>query len=269
MKEHDMDPNETPEIVPEKIKSSFNFKPFIGIAILVISFHVGINYFISEDDADTVVSIFSMFVPLALAIIGFSVAYKYRGTQVFGKSYLALSLGYLSIFFAELTYAIYDIIYNVEPYPSIADVFFFLLYPLLLTYLMMNIKFFAPKISIKSKLWIIVMPLLVLLGYSILSTTEAEISIFEFDFFYGTIFVYFATLTLAVAVVGAVILKEGVIGKSWLILVIGILLNNLGDIWYYNLELFDAYDLLHPVNMFWYSGYMVVIYALVKHKKTL
>ena len=82
----------------DKIKSSFDFKPLLGIAILVISFHIGINYFISGDDADTVVSIFSMFVPLSLAIIEFSVAFKYRGTQVFGRAYLSLSLGYLSIF---------------------------------------------------------------------------------------------------------------------------------------------------------------------------
>lgn len=264
-----INPEEIPNVVPDKIKSSFDFKPLIGIAILVISFHVGINYFISGDDADTAVSIFSMFVPLSLAIIGFSVAFKYRGAQVFGRAYLALSIGYLSIFFAELTYTIYDIVYDIEPYPSIADIFFFMLYPLLLTYLLLNIRFFAPKIGIKSKLWIILMPLLVLTGYAILSTTEGDISIFEFDFYYGTIFVYFATLTLAVAVVGAIILKEGVIGKAWLILVIGILLNNLGDIWYYNLELFGAYDLIHPVNMFWYSGYLVVIYALIKHKKTL
>lgn len=269
MNEDKIDPKETPEIVPDKIKSSFNYKAFLGIAVLVISFHIGINYLISEDNADTVVSIFSMFVPLTLAIIGFTVVLKYKGTQIFGKAYLALSLGYLSIFFAEVTYAVYDIVYDIEPYPSIADVFFFMLYPLLLIYLFKNIKFFAPKLGKKSKIWIIAMPLLVLLGYSVLSTTEGEVSILEFDFYYGIIFVYSATLTLAVAVVGASIFKEGVIGKAWLILVIGILLNNIGDLWYYNLELFDGYDLLHPVNMFWYSGYIVVIYALIKHKKTL
>ena len=269
MEEDNIDPNEVPEVVPDKVKSSFDYKAFVGIAILVISFHIGINYFITGDDADTAVSIFSMFVPLALAIIGFSVVRKYKGTQVFGRAYLALSFGYLSIFFAEVTYAVYDIVYDIEPYPSIADVFFFMLYPLLLVYLILNIRFFAPKLGKKSKIWIILMPILVLVGYSILSTTEGEISIFEFDFYYGIVFVYSATLTLAVAVVGASIFKQGAIGKAWLILVIGILLNNLGDLWYYNLELFGAYDLVHPVNMFWYAGYLVVIYALIKHKKTL
>lgn len=269
MEEDKINPDEVPEVVPEKVKSTYDYKAFLGIAILVISFHVSINYFVSGDNADTAVSIFSMFVPLSLAIIGFSVVKKYKGTQIFGRAYLALSLGYLSIFFAEVTYAVYDIVYDIEPYPSIADVFFFLLYPLLLTYLFINIKFFAPNLGRNSKLWIILMPLIVLLGYSILSTTIGEISVLEFDFYYGIVFVYAATLTLAVAVVGASIFRQGAIGMAWLILVIGILLNNIGDIWYYNLELFGGYDLVHPVNMFWYSGYIVVIYALLKHKKTL
>ena len=265
MKEQDKEP----DVVPDKIKSSFNYKAIIAILVLVISFHVLINYFVVSDDADNLVSIFSFLNPLIVAIMGFSVVLKYKRTHVFGKSHLALSFGFLSIFLAELTYMIYDIVFNIEPYPSIADVFFFMLYPLLLVYLFLNIRFFTPKISKRAKIWIIVMPLVVLLGYSILSTTEAELDIFEFDFYYGTIFVYVVTLTLSVAVIGAIIFKEGAIGKAWMILVSGILLLTIGDIWYYNLELFGAYDLVHPVNMFWYAGYWIIIYALYKHKKTL
>lgn len=262
-------PDEVPEVVPDKIKSSFDYKAIIGIAVLVVSFHIIINYFVSTDNSDLIVSIFSFVNPLIVTIIGFYVARKYGTSQVFGKSHIALSLGFLSIFLAEVTYMIYDIVYNIEPYPSIADVFFFLLYPFLLIYLFLNIRFFVPKLSKLAKIWIIVMPLVVLLGYSILSTTKAEISIFEFDFYYGIIFVYVVTLTLSVAVVGAFILKAGVIGKAWIILVSGILLLTIGDIWYYNLELFEGYDLTHPVNMFWYAGYWAVTYALIKHKKTI
>ena len=96
----EIDPDEEPEVVQEKIKSPFDYRAIIGIGALVISFHVLINYFISPDNADTVVSVFSFFNPLIVAIIGFTVVVKYRGSQVFGKSYIALSFGFLSIFFA-------------------------------------------------------------------------------------------------------------------------------------------------------------------------
>ncbi|MFB5624926.1 MAG: histidine kinase, partial [Nitrosopumilus sp.] len=145
------EPDKNPEVVPDKITSRFDFRAFAGIIALVISFHVIVNYVISPENTDTVVSIFSFLNPLIVTIIGFSVVIKYRGTLVFGKSYLALSLGFLSIFLAEVTYMIYDIVYNIEPYPSIADIFFFMLYPCLLIYLFLNIRFFSPKISKRAK----------------------------------------------------------------------------------------------------------------------
>ncbi|MDH3658063.1 MAG: histidine kinase [Nitrosopumilus sp.] len=256
-----------PEIVPDKIRSRLDYRALIGIALLVVLFHVLINYIIGTDDADTIASIFSFFNPLVVASVGFIVAVRYRKSLVFGKSYTALAIGYLSIFFGEVTYMLYDIVYNIEPYPSIADVFFFIQYPLLLVHLILNIKFFAQKINKISKIWIIIMPIIILLGYSILSTTEDGIEIFEFDFYYGIVFIYFSALTLSFAVIGAMIFKEGAIGKAWVLLVIGILFNTMGDTWYYNLELFEAYDLVHPVNMFWYAGYWLVIYALIKLKQ--
>lgn len=263
------DSDKAPEIVPEKITSRFDFRAFAGIIALVVSFHIIVNYYVSPENTDSIVSIFSFLNPLVVTIIGFSVVIKYRGSLVFGKSYLALSLGFLSVFLAEVTYTVYDIVYNIEPYPSIADIFFFMLYPGLLAYLFLNIIFFSPKISKRAKIWISLMPLAVLIGYSVLSTTEAEISIFEFDFYYGIIFVYAVTLTLSVAVIGAFIFKEGAIGKAWMLFVAGILLLTIGDVWYYNLELFEGYDLVHPVNLFWYAGYWVTIYALIKQKKTI
>ena len=166
MKDDEIDPNEVPEVVPEKITSRFDFKAFAGIIALVISFHVVINFVINPDSTDTIVSVFSFFNPLVVTIIGFSVVAKYRGTLIFGKSYLALTLGFLSIFLAEVTYMIYDLVYNIEPYPSIADVFFFMLYPFLLFDLFKNIRFFSPKIYKKmQKSWIIAMPLPVLLAF--------------------------------------------------------------------------------------------------------
>lgn len=258
-----------PDIVPDKIRSPFDYRVLIGIAALVISVHIFINYFTIPDDADTIASIFSILNPLIVSTIGFFIAIRYRGSIIFGKSYMALAVGYLGIFLGEVTYMVYDIVYDIEPYPSIADVFFFMQYPLLIIHLVLNIKFFTPKINKIAKIWVTVMPITILIGYSILYMMEDGKNILEFDFIYGVIFVYFSSLTLSFAVIGAIIFKEGAIGKAWILLAIGILFNTMGDTWYYNLELFDAYDLLHPVNMFWYAGYWLVMYALIKHKKTI
>lgn len=259
-----------PEIVPDKIKSPFNYKILAGIASLVIIFHVLINVVIIPDDAEMIASIFSFLNPLIASIIGFIVAFRYKGAAVFQKAYLALSAGFFAIFLGEIIYFAYDLfIPDVDPYPSIADIFFFAQYPLLLSHIIINVRFFSPKLNKISKIWIVLFPISILLAYTSMSWVGSKELWSDFDFYYGAVFVYFSALTLSVAVIGAIIFKEGVIGKAWLLLVIGIMLNTMGDTWYYNLEIFNQYNLEHPVNLFWYAGYWLVIYALIKHKNIL
>ena len=79
----ELDPNEVPEVVPEKIKNPLDIKALIGIAVLVISFQVVTTQFLEEGtDLDTVISVFSFLNPLILAIVGFTLlqsieAHKY------------------------------------------------------------------------------------------------------------------------------------------------------------------------------------------------
>lgn len=261
--------SESPSTTPKKLKNSINYRALIGIAALVISFHMVVSYGILQENSEILVSIFSFLNPLLVTIVGFSTYFRYRGSLIFGKSHLFLSFAFLSLFLAELTYMIYEQFLGLDPYPSIADVFFFALYPLLILYLVKNIRYFSPNLDAKSKSFIILMPIVLLAGYSTLSTTVGGLSIFEFDFLYGSSFIYVAALALSFSIVGTIKVKQGLIGPVWLLIMIGIVLNNIGDVWYYNLELFEAYDLFHPVNLFWYSGYWIILYALLKQKKTI
>lgn len=259
-----------PDIVPDKIRSPLNKKILIGIGIAVVLFHIAINFFIESETADNIVLIFSIVTPLSASIIGLIVAFRYAGAKIFQKAYLSLAAGYFAIFLGEITYLIYDYYYpELDPYPSIADVFFFIQYPMILIHLLLNIRFFSLKLNKISKIWIAVFPIGIFVIFAILSGFGTDDFEPNFDFYYGTIFVYLSSLTLSVAVIGAIIFKGGVVGKAWLLLLIGILFNTIGDTWYYNLEIFVQYDLVHPVNLFWYAGYLTVIYALIKHKNIL
>lgn len=258
--------DDRPEIVPDKLKTNINLKIISGIIIAVIAFHMIINYGLEIENSDLVISIVSFLNPLAVAIASFIVAAKYIDAGLYRKAYLALGFAYLMIFLGELTYLIYDLFLGIDPYPSIADVFFFMQYPLALAYLILNIRFFS-TFTKRSKIWIISLPIVILLVYAIIAYSElGEVG---FDFFYGISFVTSASILLSFAVLGATIFRDGLLGKAWMILVIGILSLTIGDIWYYYLEFIGEFDLMHPVNLFWYAGYWIIIYALYKHKKTI
>ena len=261
-----------PNIVPEHLKNPINYKILVLIFVSVLTFQ-SILYFIPESEHEKyefVISVISFVNPLATSIASFVVWKWYGGSLVFGRAYFFLGMGYFMVFTAELTYLIYDLVLNIDPYPSVADVFFFALYPFTLIHLILNIKFFKLKILQTEKKWLFIIPIFIIItyvGFSILSTSGESEDYISFDFFYGLVFTIGSAVTLAFAIVGAKIFREGALGTVWLLLVIGILVNTIGDVWYYHLEIFEQYNLMHPVNIFWYSSYWLMVYALYRHKK--
>ena len=257
----------TPEIVPEKIDTPINYKILLIIISSAIVFQFVLTVVFTPDNSDFIISIVSIINPLAAAVAGFIVTFRYKDSRVFGKSYLLLSLGFLSACVGEVTYLIYDLVLNIEPYPSIADIFFFAYSPFLIAHLVINIRFFQPKTKLITKLWVSGIPIIIILLYIWFSLSE--IGEVNFDFYYGIIFVSATSVALSLTILGTKIFKEGVLGKSWAILLLGILALTFADDVYYYLEIPGNYDLTHPVNILWYAGYWIVAYALLKHKKTI
>lgn len=246
---------------------SINYKIIILIFAGIITLQSIIVFLDESEFVDRIAQIVSLVSSLAAATAAFVIAKRYKGSIVFGKAYFSLGIAYFSIFLAEVTYVIYEEFLGLDPYPSIADIFFFSLYPFALIHLILNIRFFNSKFSLLDKTWLFVFPASMILVYTFFSLIVFEEP--DFDFYYGIIFVSGSSVTMAFAVLAAKIFHKGALGIAWLLLVLAILANTLGDVWYYYLEVVGEYGLGHPVNLFWYVSYWFIVYALYKHKKTL
>jgi hypothetical protein len=250
------------DVVPEKLGSPINYSVLLLIGAIVVIFHIVVNI---SNDSDSLVYGFSMIIPATVSVFAFITARRYAGTLVYSRAYKMLGIAFLLMFSAEFTYFVYEQILKLEPYPSIADVFFFVFYPLVLLYLIINIRFFAPQITKIGIITIVGTPLITTFVYLYLSLSDFG----SFDFYYGVIFVAAASTTLGFSIHTARIFRGGLIGTAWLVLVIGIILDVVGDTWYYYLEINDGYTLDNPVNLCWYSAYLLILYSLYKHKKSL
>ncbi len=89
----------------------------------------------------------------------------------------------------------------------------------------------------------------------------------SFGLIYGNIFAVGASVELGLAILGAVVFRHSILKEVWLLLVIGILVWCIGDIWYAYTEVFEAFSNTHPTNTLWMVSFMIIIYALYKHKK--
>ena len=253
-----------PEIVPDKISNPINRKVIIGILVMGLGIFITLNI-ISEDDAGMLAFIISVSISGLVAIAAFVVSIQNR-TSFLSKAYFSLALGFTAYVIAEILYYTFELVFGIEPYPSIADIFFFLLYPFLLGHLLINVKFFNSEYTRFQKIWIPGIPILILILYVImsLSVPDAELN---FDFYYGLIFVGGASAVISFTILGALIFKEGVWGTVWLLLVFGLMLSTVADVWYYNLEIFGYYYDAHPVTVFWFIANLIIVYALYKHGK--
>lgn len=254
-----------PESVPDKIKSSIDKRILLLILGMAISFQAFITMTPSSEELDIFIASVSILNPLVASVASFVVAQRYGGSQVFGKAYLALGLGLFMMFLGESMWYYFLYFLEIEPFPSIVDVFFFAFYPLSAVHIITNVRFFQAKMTYQSKTMLAVLPLVIIGIYSAISLQT--IGEPNFEFYYGMAFVAASAVLLALALLGSLVFRGGVLGIAWVLMLLGLLLTNVGDVWYFYLETFGAYEDGHPVELLWYGGYWIITYGLYKHKK--
>jgi hypothetical protein len=233
----------------------------------MVSFQAYLYYaFPKPDDASGLIDIVSVINPSFATIFGFYVAKQYRGSEVFGKAYLVLALALAMNAVGETIYGIYDTL-GMDTTFTVADIVFYSFYPLALIHLILNIRFFKPKISYLTKAWVIVLPITISTVYGFLAYAKSGQA--DLSFFSGLVYVILSSIVLSGTLLGARIFRQGVLGVAWLVLLIGIILLTTGDIWYGYLDTFDQYTLTHPMNLCYYAGYLIIAYALYKHQKVI
>ncbi len=254
-----------PDVVSEKLKNPIDPKILTLIFGIAVAFQIYLYAaYPQPDDASHLVDVVSVINPLIASVAAFYVAKRYWGSMIFGKSYLFLAIGFAMNCAGETVYGIYDAL-GYDTTFTIADIFFYSFYPLILAHSILNIKFFKPKISHITKAWVFAIPIIITTIYSVLSFEQS--GEMNFGFYSGLMYVILSSSALSGTMLGARVFRQGVLGVAWLVLLIGVILLTCGDIWFSYLDTFDQYTLMHPVNLFWYAGYMISTYALYKHQK--
>lgn len=245
-------------------KNILGIKGIIIIIALSISYQIYIDNFVDLEEfsfADVSYGITSF----AVGIVSLIVAKRYKGSPVFGKSYFALGIGFIIIFAGDLIYNYYSLVLEEDPYPSLADAFFLGFYVFAGYHLVKNIKYFKKNLSVTSKLGVPLIALLLIVGFGLftIETLNDDPTVY----FMGILYVSASAAILSLAIFGATIFRNSVLGMAWFMLVIGIFIYSFTDVWYYYIEELGEYTVIHPVNTLWLIAYMFMIYALYKHKK--
>lgn len=246
-------------------KGGVNFKVLLLIAGLAVIYQT-FNYMLPEEEGVmSPIDYVSTLSVVICAIASFIVAKRYGSSEVFGQAYLALGFGFTAYAIGEIIWNFQTTVLKIDPYPSIADIFFFAQYPFIIFHLIRNIKFFRRKISKVTKIWLAAIPVALVLLYSYFTFQQEGYSLF--DYYYGLPFVAASATSLSFAVLGMQVFRQSLLANVWSLLAVGIFLNTLGDMNYYYLEIFGLYTRTHFVNVLWFVAPLIITYSLYRHYK--
>lgn len=258
-------------------KNTLNYKVILIIILVAILIQI-YNWLLPLTPGEIdIIELSFMGISGIVAIAAFHTAKQYWDSNVFGKSYLALGLGYSCIFIGEIIWNYQTIVLSIEPYPSIADFFYFGLYPFVLYHMITNFKFFNQKFKFQHKLWLILFPIVIIVLFFYISMPDFDIEKIlaneegvGFDFVYTLIFISGAASTTTFAIFGRQVFRKNVLASAWTLIIVGIILNDFTDLIYVHTQMFgDGYERSDPLIAMWILSGMLIVYALYKHQKIL
>jgi signal transduction histidine kinase len=205
-------------------------------------------------------------------LLGFSVIltiklYKQKHFQ--SKAFLFFTLGTLCWFTAEIIWSVYDYIYNIDPFPSEADIFYIAAYPFFVIFLLISLQ--PIKKLITKNIWMFS----ILLSFAFLipsflaclnALNESEGGLDLISKSIALSYPILSTFQLAPAIIGILFMAKKEASYSWMLMLFAFLIYFISDTFYLFSQLDNSYYDGHPVDLMYLFSFVLLIFSL--HNRT-
>ena len=189
--------------------------------------------------------------------------YKQKHYQ--SKAFLFFTIGVSCWFIADQIWYLYDYVYNADPFPSEADIFYIAAYPFFVVFLFISLK--SIRKSITKKIWLFsfvlsftfLIPSL-LACFNALEETEGGLDIISKSI--ALSYPILSSFQLVPAVIGIMFLAKKGVSYSWMLLLFGFLIYSVSDTFYLFSTLDGSYYDGHPVDLLYLYSYLLLIFSL-------
>jgi signal transduction histidine kinase len=186
------------------------------------------------------------------------------------KSIIFLALSFTSWFLAEQTWNLYEHVFMIDPYPSIADVFYIIAPIFMLISLSIFLKSTGKKISKKSIVLASIVSLIILVP-SLIFTLDIDAENDPIEIIIAVSYPVVDAILLVPAIITVLFLISKRSSFFWLMIIAGIIIMLSADTGYLFLVIADEYVDGHPIDILWVSAYTIwaymMAYIIFKSKK--
>lgn len=185
----------------------------------------------------------------------------FRQKHFQAKAFALFAVGAAFWFVAEQIWQAYDHVWEGEPFPSEADIFYVGAYPLMTAFLFLSLR---PALkSIKKTVWLFAIGLS--FSFLIPSVSTAYDDMEGEDFFPTSIALAYpilASVQLVPAIVGVMFLTKRGANFSWMLVLFGFVMYTISDTFFLFTELDGSYYDGHPVDLMYVYSFVMLIFAL-------
>ncbi len=209
-----------------------------------------------------------IYIPVAggLVVIASINSFRHKLKGIHGKSWFFFFLAAASWFVAEVTWIVYELVLGLDPFPSEADYFYLLGYPLYFVFAMMYLK---PVIGALSKKMIAggIGAGVMLLVPTLFFVFDGEYEATSEELFWALVYPVVDSIVLVPAAFSVALFFEGKVNFMWSLSLIGILCLVAADAGFMFLQFGDSYYTGHPVEIIFYWMYLLFAAGVYDHMK--
>ena len=252
-------------------------KYYVYMVTLLVALPAGItiSHFLGDDVIKYYGNLAYLPVGGLLLIVAFWSVRHFGIDGVHGIGWLAFTGFAMMWILAEIIWMISELIFQIDPFPSTADLFYLMGYPFLLMFLVSYLIPFKEAISKK-----LVMIALSLSFVSIVISTTFQLNnLYMSETNFEIIKLFDVVFSMAYLIADGIILVPTIIGIGlflrdsnrtkplWILIFFGILFTFVGDSYFMILDVNDEYYTGHPGELLFYFAYVLLAFGVYGYGK--
>ncbi len=234
------------------------------MSLVGTGFTILVSTFLGKEVVKSVTDV--MYVIVTATFVGLSIILvsRFKKTGDHGKAWLFLLGTSISWFLGETTWTVYELVYDKNPFPSIADVFYIAGYPLMLGFLMYYLKPVRKAITKKMMTSAILISATIAIP-SIYMAYSPEPDVTLFENVLATSYPILDSIIFIPAIIGIALFFRGEVNFTWSLICIGILCFAIGDIGFQYATFTNTYYTGHPSDIILMWSYILFSFGAYDH----
>ena len=234
------------------------------VTIIGSGFTILVSTLLGKEVVKSVTDVMYIITTLTFVTLSAILVLRFKKTGDHGKAGLFLLGTSVSWFLGETIWTVYELVYDKNPFPSMADVFYLAGYPLMLGFLTYYLKPVRKAITKKMMLSaIVISSALAIPSIYMAYSPEPDVTLFENIL--ATAYPILDSIIFIPAIIGIALFFRGEVNFTWSLICIGILCFAIGDIGFQYATFTNTYYTGHPADIILMWSYILFSFGVYDH----